>query len=356
MKKGPASRLPRRPATIREVARRAGVSTATVSRTLASPDLVSDKARARVETAIKATGYTPNIAARHLRARRSMMVLVVVPNIANAFFADVLRGVDDELVASGYGIIIGNLDNKVEREARYVDLVYAGQVDAVLLMSGRIPVGAGRLMSDAGVPMATICVDIDGELPSIMVDDRKASLSVVEHLVSLGHRSFAYVSGPPGNRNEIGRRAGFEAGLRAAGIDPACAVYLDGNFMIETGVSAARQFLALPKRPTAAYVTSDSMAIAFMRTVIEAGVGVPDALSIVGFDGIDFSEFVTPTLTTIQQPRHEIGRNGARALLQALSTGAAPDSVRLRAPLIARESSGPAPRLARRRVRDLQAG
>ena len=167
------------------MAARAGVSTATVSRTLAAPDLVSDEARARVLAAIKATGYTPNMAARNLRARRSMMVLVVVPNIANAFFAEVLRGIDDELVENGYGIIIGNLDNRREREARYVDLVFAGQVDAVLLMSGRVPAGNGRLMSEAGLPLATICVDISesllpfdhGRRPARLADRRRASWS-----------------------------------------------------------------------------------------------------------------------------------------------------------------------------------
>ena len=174
----------------------------------------------RVLAAIKATGYTPNMAARNLRARRSMMVLVVVPNIANAFFAEVLRGIDDELVEHGYGIIIGNLDNRPEREARYVDLVFAGQVDAVLLMSGRVPVR--RRTADERSRRA------DGDdlrryrrlLPSIMVDDHKSSRTVVEHLVSLGHRSFGYVSGPAGNRNEIGRHEGFVAGLAAAGFDP----------------------------------------------------------------------------------------------------------------------------------------
>lgn len=354
MKKAPTSlgRLSRRPATIHHVAARAGVSTATVSRTLATPDLVSEAARGRVLAAIKVTGYTPNVAARNLRARRTMMVLVVVPNIANAFFAEVLRGIDDELVAHGYGIIIGNLDNRPEREARYVDLVFAGQVDAVLLMSGRVPAGNGRPMSEAGVPMATICVDIGGSFPSIMVDDYRASRTVVEHLVSLGHRSFGYVSGPFGNRNEIGRRQGFAAGLVAAGFDPGEAVYWQGDFMIESGIQAAREFLALSKRPTAVYAVSDSMAISFMKTVMEAGVNVPEDLSVVGFDGIEFAEFVTPTLTTIQQPRHEIGRTGARMLLEALSKGTRPKSVKLEAPLIVRDSTAP-PRVAlkvRRRV------
>ena len=132
-------RSTRQAITIREVARRAGVSTATVSRTLASPAVVSEAVRARVLAAIKDMGYTPNVAARNLRARRTMMVLVVVPNVANPFFAEVLRGVDDELVAPGYGMIIGNLDNRVEREARYVDLVFSGQVDGVLLMGGHVP-------------------------------------------------------------------------------------------------------------------------------------------------------------------------------------------------------------------------
>ena len=350
-KQGKRRRGSRRPATIHDVAARAGVSTATVSRSLATPDLVSEQARARVLAAIKATGYTPNMAARNLRARRSMMVLVVVPNIANAFFAEVLRGVDDELVAHGYGIIIGNLDNLTEREARYVDLVFAGQVDGALLLSGHIPAGNGRLMSEAGLPIATICMEIPGSLfPSVMVDDQKSSRVVADYLVSLGHRSFGYVSGPKGNRNDLGRREGFAAGLADAGFDPARISCWQGDFMIESGVQAAREFLASPKRPTAVYAASDSMAISFMKTVMEAGVRVPGDLSVVGFDGIEFAEFVTPTLTTIQQPRNEIGRTGARVLLEALSNGTRPQSVKLEAPLIIRDSTAPPPH-ARQKTR-----
>lgn len=349
-KKGKRRRSPRRPVTIHDVAARAGVSTATVSRTLAAPDLVSEEARSRVLAAIRVTGYTPNMAARNLRARRSMMVLVVVPNIANAFFAEVLRGIDDELVAHGYGIIIGNLDNLTEREARYVDLVFAGQVDGALLLSGHIPAGNGRLMSEAGLPIATICMEIPGSLfPSVMVDDQKSSRRVAEYLVSLGHRTFGYVSGPKGNRNELGRREGFATALAEAGFDPARISSWQGDFMIESGVQAAREFLALPKRPTAVYAASDSMAISFMKTVMEAGIRVPDDVSVVGFDGIEFSEFVTPTLTTIQQPRNEIGRTGARILIESLASGTRPPSVRLEAPLIIRDSTAPPRALSKAR-------
>jgi LacI family repressor for deo operon, udp, cdd, tsx, nupC, and nupG len=170
---------------------------------------------------------------------------------------------------------------------------------------------------------------------------------VADYLVSLGPRSFGYVSGPKGNRNDLGRREGFAAGLADAGFDPARTYFWQGDFMIESGMRAAHEFLASPKRPTAVYAASDSMAISFMKTVMEAGVRVPDDLSVVGFDGIEFAEFVTPTLTTIQQPRNEIGRTGARMLLKALATGTRPRSVRLEAPLIARDSTAP-PRVASR--------
>jgi len=334
-----------RAATIHDVAKRAGVSTATVSRALATPDLVSDSTRGRVLAAVKATGYTPNVAARNLRARRSMMVLVMVPSITNAFFAEVLRGIDDELVASGYGIMIANLDNKAEREPRYVELAFAGQVDAVLLMSGRIPQGNGKVMTEAGVPIATICVSVGTGLASIMVDDSAGSRHVVDHLVGLGHKSFGYVSGPQGNQNEVGRWQGFCDGLEAAGFDTGKIHYWPGDFSIPAGVEAAYAFLALSPaaRPTAVYAVSDTMAIGFMKTVIEGGVRVPDDVSIVGFDGIEFAEFVTPTLTTIQQPRRQIGRMGARTLIKALNEQSKPQSILLDAPLIVRDSTAPPP-------------
>jgi LacI family repressor for deo operon, udp, cdd, tsx, nupC, and nupG len=341
----PSARQSRRSATIHDVAARAGVSTATVSRTLANPDLVSETARARVRAAISDTGYTPNIAARNLRARRTMMVLVVVPNVANPFFAQVLRGIDDELVASGYGMIIGNLDNLAERESRYVDLVFAGQVDGVLLMSGHVPAGNSRLMSQAGLPMASICVEISGSgLPAVMVNDQVAGRKVAEHLLALGHRRFGYISGPAGNMNELGRFAGFKSALAAAAIDPGDIVYWPGDFMLESGVEAARSFLAMKeRRPTAVFAASDHMAITFMKRVSLAGVRIPEDISVVGFDGIEFAEFVTPALTTICQPRHELGRTGARVLLEALAGGHPAGLVELSAPLLVRDSTARVP-------------
>lgn len=331
---------------IADVARLAGVSTATVSRALSNSPLVADGTRSRVLAAVQASGYTLNVAARSLRVRRSMMALVVVPNIANSFFPQVLRGIDDGLSEAGYGIIIGHLDNSQAREARYVDLVFAGQFDGALLISGRFPEGGGRSMADAGLPLVAVSAPIpDADIPQVVIADRAASRAVVQHLVDLGHTRFGYVSGPPGHIVDIERYAGFREGLAAAGLDPDAARCWTGDFSFRSGAAAAQRFLADSDRPTAVYAVSDEMAIAFIKTVRDAGVGVPGAVSVVGFDGIDCVDYCEPTLTTVRQPRHQIGVTAARLLVE-LMTGAklpARHILRLPSPLVAGASSGPAP-------------
>ncbi len=327
--------------TIQDVAARAGVSTATVSRALAGSNVVSAKARARVMEAVTETGYTPNFAARNLRARRSMMILVVVPNVANPFFAEVMRGIDDELVTAGYDMIIGNLDNLVEREARYVKLAQSGQVDGVLIMSGRVPEGDGRAMNELDLPMAAVCAAIPGlAAPQVAVDDRRASIDVAEHFLGLGHRRFGYISGPEGNINETERYSGFIEGLAVAGIGCEAVTYWHGLFNLQAGVEAGRDFLSMADRPTAVYAACDEMAIGFMKTVISAGLQVPEDVSVVGFDGIEFAEFMNPTLTTMRQPRYELGRTGARALLEEMNGPSKGERrIELAAPLIIGKST-----------------
>ena len=341
--RGNRSRSSRPQVTIQDVAIRAGVSTATVSRTLANPAVVSAKTRERVLHAVEATGYTPNVAARNLRARRSMMILVIVPNVASPFIAEVLRGIDDELVQSGYDMIIGNLDNLVEREARYVKLAQSGQVDGVMITSGRIPCDGERSMVDLGIPMAAVCAAVPGlSAPHITVDDRRASIDVATHFLELGHRRFGYISGPSGNVNEVDRYKGFLEGLKHGGVAAEAVTYWSGQFNLQAGVDAARAYLELADPPTAVYAACDEAAIGFMKMVSAAGRGVPGDVSVVGFDGIDVARFVQPSLTTMRQPRYELGRTGARALLRTVN-GLEPDfqALRLPAPLVLGASTGP---------------
>jgi LacI family repressor for deo operon, udp, cdd, tsx, nupC, and nupG len=338
----------KRPLRIAEVAELAGVSTATVSRALSAPDKLRPDTLARVTEAVRRTGYTPNLAARTLRARRTMVVLVVVPDIANPFFSDVLRGIDEELSRHGYGVLIGNLANARAREPQLADLALAGQVDGVLLLNGRIPAGGRRALAAGDIPMVAICEAIPGaRLPQVEVQNREAARQAVAHLVALGHRRIAYLAGPPDNILEHERRGGFCEGLAAAGLEAPAAAFYPGDFTFAAGVAAARRFLAARPRPTALFAANDEMAIGFVKTVRSGGLAVPDDVSVVGFDGIEFADFVEPTLTTFRQPRRALGAQGAALLVAAMRGEAiAPEHAhqRLAVPLLARGSTGPAPR------------
>jgi LacI family repressor for deo operon, udp, cdd, tsx, nupC, and nupG len=338
----------RRTLRIAEVAKLAGVSTATVSRALTDPVKLRPQTLARVEEAIRRTGYTPNLAARNLRARRSMVVLVVVPDIANPFFADVLRGIEETLSSGGYGLLIGNLGPGPEKPRQILDVVQAGQVDGVLLLNGAVPCDADRSLGAMKIPLVAICEAIPGaRFPQVEVQNREAARVAVAHLAALGHRRVAYLAGPDGNILEAERYRGFRDGVAAAGIE--MTQRYPGDFTFAAGTAAAGRFLTEQHRPTALFAANDEMAIGFLKNVRSAGVAVPDELSIIGFDGIAFADYVEPTLTTFRQPRRELGGTGARLLLRAMAgqtIGADEAHVRMPVPLLVRASTGPAPRQA----------
>jgi LacI family transcriptional regulator, repressor for deo operon, udp, cdd, tsx, nupC, and nupG len=337
----------KRPLRIAEVAKLAGVSTATVSRALTTPDKLRPDTLARVTEAVRRTGYTPNLAARTLRARRTMLVLVVVPDIANPFFSDVLRGIDEGLSQHGYGFLIGNLGNSRAKEPQLANIALAGQVDGLLLLNGRIPQGGRRALSPGDIPMVAVCEAIpEAPIPQVEVQNRNAARAAVAHLAALGHRCIAYLTGPPDNILEHERRCGFCEGLVKARIPECDAVFYPGDFTFRAGIAAAAQFVSARRRPTALFSANDEMAIGFVKRVRSAGLAVPDDVSVVGFDGIEFAEFVEPTLTTFRQPRRELGYNGA-SLLVSVMRGEATDPAnarqRLSVTMLERGSTGAAP-------------
>ena len=306
---------------IADVARMAGVSVATVSRALANPDVVTQETRQRVMAAVAQSGYTPNASARNLRIRRTMMALVVVPDIANPFFAEILRGIDARLSQHGYGLIIANLDNSPAKETRYVDLAYSGQVDGILLLCGRVPGLPGRDMAGAGLPLVAACEQIHGaRFPQVEINNRAAARQAVAHLAGLGHRRIAYLSGPGANILDQQRRQGYADALADAGIAPDPALMFAGDFTFRAGAAAARRILDLPlaDRPTALFAANDEMAIGFLKAAHAAGCRVPDDFSVVGFDAIEYADYCEPTLTTVSQPRYQIGEQAAGLLVKAM--------------------------------------
>jgi LacI family repressor for deo operon, udp, cdd, tsx, nupC, and nupG len=325
---------------IGDVARRAGVSTATVSRALATPERVKPKTREAVTRAVRETGYVLNVAARNLRTSRTHAVLAIVPDISNTFFSQVLRGISDTLRRHGYSLVIADTGNDPERELDHADFIQAGRVDGVLLLNGRLlsPHNARRRHD---VPTVSLCERIaNSKLPLVETANREAARAMTECLLEQGHRRIGYVTGPPSNVLDHDRFSGYRDALAGRGIAHDPELVQPGDFSIAAGEAAAAAYLALPQLPDAVFACSDTMAMGLIRGFIAAGVAVPGDISVAGFDDIEFAAAYTPALTTVRQSRGEIGAQAA-AMLVDLIEGRQPQSreVRLPAEIVMRDST-----------------
>jgi LacI family repressor for deo operon, udp, cdd, tsx, nupC, and nupG len=336
---------PRRATTILDIARRAGVSTATVSRAIAKPESVAPETRARVMAAIEESGYTPNATARSLRARSTKIVLALVPGMSNTFFTPILNAIEDTLSAAGYGLIIGDTRNNVAKETLYARLIRAGQVDGVILFTGHLPRDEEARPADGPAPIVLLCNEIPGESSYSIFDvaNRQAARAATEHLIAAGHRRIAHIRGPANNVEAEERMKGFVEALKAAGLAFDPGLVWGGSFRYEAGLDAAERYLALASPPTAVFAAADHAAIGFIKAVREAGLRTPGDVSVIGFDDIeDYCNVIDPPLTTMRQPRAELGRLAAEDLIARMARGgsaaAAPVRTRLRCTLVERRS------------------
>ena len=330
-----------RPPKIGDVARRAGVSTATVSRALANPGMVTQETRDLVLRTVAEIGYVPNNAARNLRTSRTRTVLAVLPDVTNVFFTRIIRGLSEILIRHNYSVIIAETAHNPDREQLIASYVQAGRVDGVLVTNGHqllTPKGAGRR---GGVPTVGLGEPIPGgQVPYVATNNRAAADAMTSYLLSLGHRRIAYVGGPAGNPVEIDRRAGYCVALERAGIayDPSIAQY--GAYSLRSGEAAGRDMLTWDRLPDAVFCCSDTMAMGVIRVLSAAGVKVPDDVSVSGFDDIDFAEAYIPSLTTMRQDRASLGGLAAQMLIDLIEGRELAESfVEIPAEIVAREST-----------------
>jgi LacI family repressor for deo operon, udp, cdd, tsx, nupC, and nupG len=301
--------------------------------------------------AIKATGYTPNAMARSLRARSTKMVLALIPGMSNTFFTPILNAIEDTLWAAGYGMIIGDTghtatngpDYERRKEQHYLRLIRGGQVDGVILFTGRLPYDEASTLSPGQIPMALVCNEIPGEerISVFDVANRATAMAAVDYLVGRGHRRIAYLAGPPGNVESNARLIGYREALCAASIPYDDTLVWGESFRFQSGVVAAGRYLDMSERPSAVFSSADHAAIGFIKTVQQAGLRVPDDVSVMGFDDIDVAEMIEPPLTTMRQPREALGRAAARDLVQRMANGGGelpPTRLRLECALIERGS------------------
>jgi LacI family transcriptional regulator len=340
--------------TISDVAKRAGVSAMTVSRVVNGTGYTSAATRARVETAIEELGYVPNALARQLRSKRTQTIALVVSDISNPFFTTIARGVEDYCVGHGFSVMYCNTDESAAEEEQYLLMLIERQVDGVLLVPARSSGASFRLLQAHRMPVVVLDRRIAARnVDSVRTDSEAGAYGLARHLIEAGHRRIAVLTGRRAISTSVDRVAGCRRALEEAGLTlpEALVRYGDYNFgrlNHADGHRMAQEVLAVEaERPTAFFCANNFIAYGAIRALRDAGLRVPDDVSVVTFDDLPEEWLAEPFLTCAAQPAYEIGHRGAMLLLDQISGHHEPTgrSVVLPFELIIRRSSGP-PRLA----------
>src|ERR1700730_15850289 len=336
-------------ATVHDGARRAGVSSSTVSHVVNNTRFVSDELRERVQAAMRELDYTPNAAARMLTLKRSHTIGLIVSDIRNPFFASVARGVEDVAQEQGYTLVLCNSDENAERETACLNALETRAVDGVLLASAGVADEHLARLVLAGFPIVLVDRDLP-ELgaPAVLLDNEGAAYSAVWHLISHGHRRIAMLSGRAAISTTTERVAGYQRALQEAGVEMDDRLVVSGASTSEGGAIAANAVLDLEEPPSAIFSGKNLMSIVALQSIGNRGLLVPEDVALVGFDDFPFpwSDAFRPHLTTVAQPTYELGRRAAELLVQRLKRGRSTSAERvvLDGKLVVRESSGALPR------------
>ena len=333
-------------ATIRQVAERAGVSVATVSRAFSKPELLNRSTLDQVMEAVRALDYAPNMAAKSLRTARTGKILVTVPDIANPFFSQIIQGVEEAALSEGYSVLLGDTQNDPEREERYALMFRRKEADGLIFLGHRLPTSIADLINGSAhtIPVVNGC-EFSPELgvSSAHIDNQAAAFEAMEHLYRHGHDQIGVITGPLTSPLSRDRLAGVRECARKHRAIKNLRVS-HGDFSMEAGFRIGEEMLRLKQPPTAIFCFSDEMAIGVLKAASGCGIKVPEQLSVVGFDDIRFADYCDPPLTTVHQPMRDIGRETVRLLLNALqNTLHGPVSVTLPHRLVVRASTAAAP-------------
>jgi LacI family transcriptional regulator, repressor for deo operon, udp, cdd, tsx, nupC, and nupG len=318
-----SAKRPQRTVNLKQIAQELGLAVSTVSRALSNPGRVSKGTLSKVTEAADRLHYTTHAVARSLRVGQSRLLMALVPERQSSeSVVQTLAGIDEALMARGYGLVLAHLDRIQSTERQLFELACSGLVDGAITI-GPHPDGAASLHA---LPLPSVSLLVDRSalgVPSVVTDDRAAMKRAAQHLLALGHERFLYVGGRAGEYHEEERHAGVREALAQAGLPAKALRRHAGHFDIADGEAAARAYLLRPDRPSAVVCWNDYMAIGFMKTVREAGLKVPQDVAVTGFDGIEGASYCEPGLTTLAQPFRTMGAAGATMLL-AIVEGRAP--------------------------------
>lgn len=312
--------------SIKDIARAAGVSHSTVSRALANSPLISPGKKELIRGLARDMGYSPDAGARSLAMGHTCTVGVVVTTIADPFSAEVIEGIEGAAYGSGYSLVLATSQDEPEREIAAVETLRSKRVDAVIVISSRVGVLQRERLDAAGVPVILLNTHswphgrpLGKQTLSVRVDDVHGARLATRHLLALGHRRIGHVTGPAGHSPTDDRLAGYNTALAEAGITPDPALVCMGNGRLDAGVAAMPLFCGLADRPTGIFCYNDMTAIGLLAAARRAGLAVPHDLAVVGFDDIPFATYTSPPLTTIAQPKFEMGQRAMQMALALMS-------------------------------------
>ncbi len=332
-------------ATIFDVAQHAGVSIGTVSRVFNNRDRVHPETRERVLRAIRELNYQPNALARGLASQQTDTLGLVIPQVNDPFFFEIVRGVEDAASAAGYNLLIASQPRQ-PGEHSYLRLFHRGHVDAMVLVAIDVLAHEVQAIIDRGVPIVLVQQDVGRNIPTFLADNYYGARTLIEHLVDVhGYRRVAFISGTDYTPDSRERLRGLRDVLAERGLDLPAAYITHGDYLRGSGYRAMQKLLDLPDRPEAVFAANDQMAADAIIAAQARGLCVPDDIAVVGFDDVPMASYVNPPLTTVSQPVYELGWQAARLALEASREDSdarplSPRMVQLPTTLVVRHSCG----------------
>ncbi len=337
----------RKAVTVADVARLAGVSSMTVSKALNGRDRISEHTRARVIEAAGQLGYVANAAARSLRGGRTDILGLLVQDLSNPYFAEIVRGASEAIRERGLDLVLYTSSNDPERERARVATLSSGVSDGLIIVAPHGSPGLLGQLQYSRAPVVLINAWNVGDLPTVNPENLLGARAATEHLLALGHRRIGFVTGRPDSAlsperpDGALRLEGYQAALAAAGLPFDPALLHPGGLHVPQGRGAGHALLDLPQPPSAIFAANDFCAFGVIEAARERGLRVPGDLSVVGFDDVPMAGQVRPALTTVHHPLHDLGHQAATLLLDLLAGTTQERHIELPSRLVVRDSTGP---------------
>jgi LacI family transcriptional regulator len=329
-------------ATIKEVAVLAGVSSATVSHVINGTRYVSDTVRDQVLNAMKELDYRPNDLARSLRSGVTHTLGLIIPDSSNPFFAELGHCIENAAFKAGYSVILCNTESDMRKELLYVDVLTKKLVDGMIFVAAGENADIFKSLVELDIPVVVMDRNYEGlDLEVVSSDNHQGGVMATNHLISLGHKRIGCVSGPSKINPSSKRLDGYVEALKSKGLPVDPRYIVQGDFHPESGFEAGRRLLALPERPTAIFACNDLMAMGVIKAAASMGLRVPEDLAVVGYDDIELASYTNPPLSTIKQPKVEMGLTALQIILDRISNReSGRQKIQLPVSLVVRSSCG----------------